>query len=79
MEVALSLPQIDLDHKDPQGLVIDLNDHHLDALPLDQGRLATVESYAEEGKRGRLERNDKFNITYSGRTIFKREVYMENQ
>ena len=59
--------RIDLDHKDPQGLVIDLNDHHLDALPLDQGLLATVESYAEEGKRGLLERNDKFNITYSGR------------
>ena len=67
MEVARSLPQIDLDHKDLQGLVIDLNDHHLDALPLDQGLLATVESYAEEGKRGRFDRNDKFNITYSGR------------
>ena len=67
MEVARSSLQIDLDHKDLQGLLIDLNDHHLDALHLDQGLLATVELYAEEGKRGRLERNDKFNITYLGR------------
>ena len=67
MEVVRSLPQIDLDLKDLQGLVIDPNDHHLDAHPLDQGLLAIVESYAEEEKRGRFERNDKFNITYSGR------------
>ena len=66
VEAAHHVHQIDLDHKVRRDSEVDLNKHSLEDLHFDQDHLLTVELSVGEERRERLERKDKFNITYLG-------------
>ena len=56
--------RIDLDHRDQPGLARGLNDHHSEDLPLDQDPLQTVELFAKEDGKEKLERKDRYSTIY---------------